>query len=109
TSSYVLYTGGLALLFLGVVYWLIDILDYQRWAKPFAVYGTNALFVFILSGFVAKLMYTIGWETAGGGRQTAKGWVYDAVFTPFFQPMNASLAFAAANVLAFLALAWVLY
>jgi len=109
TSSYVLYTGGLALLFLGVVYWLIDILDYQRWAKPFAVYGTNALFVFILSGFVAKLMYTIGWETADGGRQTVKGWVYDAVFTPFFSPMNASLAFAAANVLAFLALAWVLY
>ncbi len=109
TSSYVLYTGGLALLFLGVVYWLIDILDYQRWAKPFVIYGTNALFVFILSGFVAKLMYTIGWETIGGERQTVKGWVYDSVFTPLFSPMNASLAFAIANVLVFLALAWVLY
>lgn len=109
TSSYVAYTGGLALLFLGVVYWLIDILDHQRWARPFVVYGTNALFVFILSGFVGKLMYTIGWETADGERQTVKGWVYDTVFTPLLSPMNASLAFATANVLVFLALAWVLY
>ncbi|MCO6476726.1 MAG: DUF5009 domain-containing protein [Phaeodactylibacter sp.] len=109
TSSYVVYTGGLALLFLGVVYWLIDILDYRRWAKPFVVYGTNALFVYILSGFVAKLMYTVGWETADGGRQTIKGWVYDNLFTPFFSPVNASLAFAITNVLALLVLAWVLY
>lgn len=109
TSSYVLYTGGLALLFLGVVYWLIDILGYRRWAQPFATYGANALFVFILSGFVAKLMNTIGWPTAGGERQTVKGWVYESFFTPFFSPINASLAFALANVLFFLALAWALY
>ena len=109
TSSYVAYTGGLALLFLGVVYWLIDILGHRRWARPFVIYGTNALFVFILSGFVAKLMYTIGWITAAGSRQTVKGWVYDTFFTPFFSPVNASLAFAITNVLFFLALAWVLY
>lgn len=109
TSSYVCYTSGLALLFLGVAYWLIDILECRRRAQPFVVYGTNALFVFILSGFVAKLMYTIGWQAAGGGRQTVKGWVYDTVFAPFFSPMNASLAFALANVLVFLGLAWVLY
>ena len=109
TSSYVCYTSGLALLFLGVAYWLIDILEYRRWARPFVVYGTNALFVFILSGFVAKLMYTIGWETAGGGRQTVKNWVFNTVFAPFFSPVNASLAFALANVLVFLGLAWVLY
>src|SRR5687767_9495347 len=35
TSSYVFFTGGLALEFLAFCYWLIDIKKYQTWAKPF--------------------------------------------------------------------------
>src|SRR6185369_12846169 len=35
TSSYVMFTGGLALQFLALCYWLIDIKGYRRWAKPF--------------------------------------------------------------------------
>ena len=43
TSSYVLFTGGLALQFLAFCYWLIDIKGYRRWARPFEVFGLNAI------------------------------------------------------------------
>ena len=35
TSSYVFFTGGLALQFLALCYWLIDIKGYKWWTKPF--------------------------------------------------------------------------
>ncbi len=109
TSSYVAYTSGIALLTLGTIYWLVDVLQYQKWTKPFVVYGTNALFVFVMSGIVAKLLYTI---KLSSNEQTISlgNWIYQHGFTSWItHPMNASLAYAIANVLFFLALAWVLY
>ena len=97
------------MLFLGVVYWLIDVLNYRRWAQPFIIYGTNALFVYILSGFVATLMYSVSWETAAGEHLSLKSLVYEHFFTSIFSPLNASLAYAITNVLVLWALAWVLY
>ena len=109
TSSYVLYVGGIAMLFLGVVYWLVDVLDYKKWIKPFVVYGVNPLFAYILSGIVAKLMYTIRWTTASGETQTPKGWIYEHWFLSWLEPYNASLAFALFNVAFCLAAVWILY
>lgn len=108
TSSYVLYTSGLALLFLGLIYWLTDILEYKTWARPFEWYGKNALFVFIFSGIYGRLLYTISWQGAIG-RVTLKSWIYDNFFTPFFSPVNASLAYAIVHILMILLLAWILH
>lgn len=108
TSSYVLHSSGVALVFLSLIYWLADVKGYTTWGKPFYVYGANALFVFVLSGFVAKLSYTISWE-AGGQAVTLKTWIYDTFYTSVLSPYNASLAFAITNVLFFWALAWLLY
>jgi predicted acyltransferase len=99
TSSYVLYTSGVAMLFLGVIYWLVDILQYKRWTYPFVVYGMNALFVFILSGIFAKLMYYIRWRDAAGELVTAQSWVYKNFYLSIFSDYNASLAYALTNVL----------
>ncbi len=108
TSSYVLYTSGIALLFFGVIYWLTDILGYYKWFKPFEWYGKNALFVFILSGVCAKLLYKIKWSE--GGETISLGrWIYQSVFTPFLSDINASLAYAIMNVLFFLLVAYCLY
>lgn len=108
TSSYVLYTGGIAMLLLGVIYWLVDVLGVQRWAKPLVVYGVNPLFAYVLSGLLAKTLMYIKWETPEGS-QNAWSWVYQNWFEPFFSPYNASLAFALANVLVCLAAVWALY
>lgn len=108
TSSYVLHSSGVALIFLSLIYWLADVKGYTGWGKPFYIYGANALFVFVLSGFVAKLSYAISW-TSGGQAVTLKNWIYNTFFTPVLSPYNASLAFALCNVLLFWALAWLLY
>ncbi len=109
TSSYVVYTSGIALLFLGVIYWLVDIHAYRKWAWPFVVYGMNALFVYILSGMLAKLMYYIRWEGSGGELITLQGWIYEHGYLAIFSDYNASLAYAITNVLVLWLVAWWLY
>lgn len=110
TSSYVLYTSGIGMLFLGVVYWLVDILGYKRWTKPFVVYGMNALFAYILSGIVAKLMIYIKVNKTGGEAISLKSWFFADVVSPMFSStMNASLLFAILNVLLIWAFCWILY
>ncbi len=109
TSSYVLYTGGVALLFLGSVYWFVDVLGYKRWTKPFVVYGTNALFAYVLSSLLAKMMFSIKWSIGEDQVQTLQGWVYENFFQAVWSDYNASLAYALANVLVILGITWILY
>lgn len=110
TSSYVCYTGGVALLILGVIYWLVDIHSYKKWAKPFIIYGTNALFVYVMSGLVVKTMFAIKWAGEGDKVWNVQSWIYQNGFaSTFSNPYNASLAYAIACVLFFFGLAWVLY
>ena len=56
TSSYVLFTGGLALQFLSICYWLIDIQGYRRWAKPFEVFGLNAIALYVVADVIAMVL-----------------------------------------------------
>src|SRR5437870_3045567 len=56
TSSYVFFTGGLAMQFLAVCYWLIDIKGYQAWTKPFVIFGLNSITLFVGSGIMARLL-----------------------------------------------------
>lgn len=89
TSSYVLYTGGLAMLFLAICYYLIDIKGWKNWAWPFRVFGMNALFVFILSGIIAKLLYRIP-----VGNISLQQWLYETFFLTWITGKTASLAWA---------------
>lgn len=110
TSSYVLHTSGVAMLMLGSIYWLVDIKGYKKWATPFVVYGTNALFVFVLSGLIAKTMWKIKVTAASGELVSVQGWLWESIYMPAFSNIkNASLAYALTNVAFFLLLSWLLY
>lgn len=109
TSSYVLFTGGMALQLLAFCYWLMDIKDYRAWAKPFVVFGVNAIALFVGSGIMAKLMGTIGIPLADGSRAPLKNWIYSGFFEWWAPPKVASLAFAIAFILLWLGLMWILY
>ena len=108
TSSYVFFTGGLALEFLALCYWLIDIKKYQRWAKPFVVFGVNAIVLFVGTGLMAKLMglVKLPW---GAGQISLQGWIFQKLFLSWASPINASLAYAFAFILLWLGLMWILY
>ena len=110
TSSYVLYTAGLALCFLGFCYWLIDIKGYRKWAKPFMIFGVNALALFVFSGLLSKLMGLIKvGSDANGNSISLQGWIFNSIFLPFAAPINASLMFAVSYILLWLFLMWLLY
>jgi predicted acyltransferase len=52
TSSFVLASGGWALLVLAFCYWLIDIKQINNWVFPFVVFGTNSIFIYMFSNTV---------------------------------------------------------
>ncbi|MGF1923374.1 MAG: acyltransferase family protein [Bacteroidia bacterium] len=109
TSSYVLYTGGLATLVLTFCYWIIDANNYNRFTKPFVVYGVNAITVFFVSGLLPRLLNMIKIEQSNGDKTGALTWFNQTFFTPYFSPLNASLAYAIFVVLFFYVILWVMY
>lgn len=109
TSSYVVYTGGLALNFLAMCYWIIDVLGYKKWAIPFQVYGLNAITVFFLSGIIGRLMGIITVTSADGSDISLKGYLFQNIFLPWLEPINASLAWAVCYIVIWLGLMWILY
>lgn len=109
TSSYVLYTGGLATIGLALSYWIIDVNQYNRFTKPFVVYGVNAITVFFLTGLTPRLFNMIKIETADGNKMGALSWFYQHFFPPYFSPVNASLAYAIVFIMFWYLILWIMY
>lgn len=109
SSSYVIYCAGMALQFLAMCYWIIDVKGYTKWAKPFLVYGTNAITVFFLSGIMARGLTLIKWTDEMGKAVTLKGYLYASFYESWLSPINASLAWALTYVILWLGLMWILY
>jgi predicted acyltransferase len=109
TSSYVIYTTGLALLTLAVCYWLIDIKQMKWWTKPFVIFGVNALALFVFSGIMARLLGMMRVAGADGKEISLQQWIFQTFFLSWAEPINASLAYAVTFILFWLFLMWLLY
>ena len=109
TSSYVLYAGGLATVGLALCYWLIDVQGYRRGTKAFVVYGVNAITVFFLSGLIPRTLNMIKVNMPDGSEAGAQVWFYKTFLTPYFSPINASLAWAVTFILFWLLILWAMY
>jgi predicted acyltransferase len=109
TSSFVLLTGGLAAMTLGVCVWLIDGLGIRRWASPFVVFGVNPLIAFAGSEAMARLIYSVVSVPSGDGRAPLASAVYRSLYAPWLEPRMASLAFAVSFVLLWLGVLTLLY
>lgn len=108
TSSFVLYTGGLATMILSLCYWIIDVHQYNRFTKPFVVYGVNAITVFFLSGLIPRIFRMITVKGSNGSDMNLQSWLYSG-FSASFSPINASLAWAISFILFWLVILWVMY
>jgi predicted acyltransferase len=51
TSSYVFVSGGFCFLFLAGFYWVVDIKEYRKWAKPMVIVGLNSIFIYLFHSF----------------------------------------------------------
>jgi predicted acyltransferase len=107
TSSYAVLTAGAALLALAACYWLVEIRGWRGWTRPFVIFGVNALALFFLSSLMARLLIVVKIGHSPG-RRSLQRVIFDDVFAPWATPVNASLAYAIAYVLLWLALMWLL-
>jgi predicted acyltransferase len=110
TSSYVVFTAGMAALSLATVMWIVDFQKVRGWTKPFVIYGVNPIIAFIGSGVMARLIYSIIKVNGPDGRRIPlQAWLYQTLFASWLSPVNASLAFALAFVLFWYGILYVLY
>jgi predicted acyltransferase len=100
TSSFVLFTGGLATTGLALCYWLIDVQGRKKYTYFFVVFGTNAITAYVLSGFIPHYMGMIKIHGAS---------LYQILFAPYFSPVNASLASAIFTVAVLWVVMWGFY
>lgn len=106
TSSYVLLTAGLALHFLAMCLWLIDLRGRRAWAWPFVVLGSNAITIYVAASTCAKCLAVI---RLADNKTTLKGWLYEHVCASLAGPLNGSLLYALVYVSLWLIPAIVLY
>ncbi|MCR4440326.1 MAG: DUF5009 domain-containing protein [bacterium] len=109
TSSYVLYTTGLALHFLAMSYWAIDIKGWRRGLQPLIVYGSNAILAYFGSSLLAKWLYYWQFTMADGSRQPVKGLIYSKVLVPVAGNWGGSLLYPFLHILLWLGILTILY
>jgi predicted acyltransferase len=106
TSSYVIFTAGLALLCLALCYWIADVKKWRSlWTKPLLVFGTNAIAAYVFGGAISALLDHF--QTVGG--MSWQELIYENTFVPLANPANASLLYASAYVLVCWVGMWLLY
>jgi predicted acyltransferase len=109
TSSYVMFTAGMACLTLATCMWLIDINRVTRWTKPFVVFGVNPIVAFVGSGVMARLIYSIFRVNVDGRPMAVQAAFHHFVFEGWLPPRVASLCFALTFVLFWYAILAVLH
>jgi predicted acyltransferase len=113
TPSYMVFMTGWALIVFSVFYWLMDAAPQEKlrrqaraWLAPMTIYGLNAMFLFVLSGLVARMLNTIKLPDASGTSINLKTWLYVPIKALPVEPINASLIYAVIFNLCFFAIAY---
>jgi predicted acyltransferase len=109
TSSYVIFTAGVACLSLATIMWIVDVKRIDGWTRPFVIYGMNPILAFVGSGLMARMIYSVLTVNSGGKSIPLQTAIYQTGFASWLEPKNASLAFAAMVVLIWYGIVYLLY
>lgn len=108
TSSYVLYTTGIAILVLSTLLFLVEFKQVRgSWTRFFNVFGKNALFIFMISVLVPRSLGLLRFvdHTSPEGEKiytTPLPWFYNHVCAPLFaNAKTSSLLYAVCMVIFF--------
>jgi predicted acyltransferase len=116
TSSYTVYTTGLALLILATMIYCIEFKGWKgKWSRFCDVFGKNALFIFAMSGILPRLLALIqipAGVTADGKPNflTPFAWFYEHACKPILpaEPRVGSLIYALCFITMMWSFAWLL-
>ena len=116
TVSFSIFMTGWALLIFSCFYWLMDANESKVLREkthsiflPFTIYGMNALFIFALSGLIAKVLGFIKFADVNGNTITLKGVLYGPLQSLPLAPVSTSLLFAILFNLAMFFVAWLMW
>jgi predicted acyltransferase len=99
TSSYVLYTCGLATLLLTILIYILDIKEWRGWDYPFRVFGLNPLASYILSVLLIKVsIYFL---------KSDQGDLYSRIYSGFFKQLISPEFGSFAQAISFTGLVWI--
>jgi predicted acyltransferase len=97
TSSYVLFTEGLALLALGSLVFVVDCKGYQKWTHWGIVFGSNAIAIYVLSNLLAPVFYGINLGGNSLNNHYMDLLIKNLGLTPEFASFTYALMFVAVN------------
>ena len=112
TSSYVLYTTGLATTLFAILYYIIDIADYKKGFKLFLIWGVNPMIVFFFSQIIPQALIMVQLKNPEKPEANINllNYLYHFGIAPFFNnPMMASLAGALVYVGIWTFILWIFY
>jgi len=112
TSSYVLYTAGIATICLTILYYIIDIANYKKWTKLFLIWGVNPMIVFFFSGVIPRVLSSIKVQSPEIATEqiNLQTLIYKfGIETWFENPLNSSLAYAILYAIFWSLILWVFY
>lgn len=90
TPAYVLLTTGVATAVWAMLYAISEVRSRARLLQPFIILGSNAIFAFVASGVVGRLL---GFIQVGTPEKSLGATAYGAI-AAHMSPVNASLCFA---------------
>ncbi len=99
TSSYVVFTGGVACVSIATIMWIVDVRGVKRWTAPWVAFGLNPLTAYVGSFFMARMIYSVLSVPYHGQSVPLEDAIFRSLFLSWASPVNASLAFALAFVL----------
>jgi len=116
TSSFVIYTSGLAMTVLSIFIYLIEFKQAKgAWSRFFDVFGKNPLFIFVLSGFLPRILALLRWfdhvdpDTGKNVYTSAFPWFYEHVCKPVSENLkNGSLLYAICMIIFYWSIVYLL-
>ena len=95
TSSFVVFTTGMALLCLAFCYAVLDVRKWRgRWVDPILVFGMNAIAAYVFAGLLSNAL-----DAVHIGDRTLQEFIYQQIFSPLGSPAFSSLLFSLSFVL----------
>jgi predicted acyltransferase len=94
SSSYALFTAGVACTTLATIMWLVDSMQWRRWLEPFVVFGTNPITAYVGAELSAILFDSTIKFRIDGRLRSVHELVYERLVASWLGPGFASFVYS---------------